>query len=273
MNEPTPPRDLSSLLPTRVAYSFGTLATNLDEYRAMIAAFRDVGFTADDCEFLYVDNSIENRFDAFVAYNRFLQQAQGRYIVLCHQDILPLEDGRVRLDALLTELDALDQHWGICGNAGAKADGELVFRLTHGKRHQLTEGGPFPAKVISLDENFIVVRRDANLALSRDLSGFHWYGADLCLVADVLGWNAYVIDFHLFHKSTGKLSDDFFGKGQALRKKYARAFRSRWQFVPMSQPVFVSGSPLRTFVARAVHKLRRLLGTGARYLRPDSKAR
>ena len=56
--------------------------------------------------------------------------------------------------------------------------------------------GELPAKVHTLDENFIVVRRAANLSLSHDLDGFHLYGTDLCLIADVLGGNRYVIDFH-----------------------------------------------------------------------------
>lgn len=253
-------RDLSDVNETEVAYTFGTLVTDLDEYRTMVAAFERAGFTAADCEFLYVDNTNGNRFDAFVAYNRFLQEARGRYIVLCHQDILPLGDDRAHLDARLAELTTHDDRWGLCGNGGAKANGEFVFRLTHGDHRVLEQGGPFPAQVMSLDENFIVVRRTANLALSRDLSGFHWYGSDLCIVADVLGWSAYVIDFHLFHKSTGKLSDDFMAKGRAFREKYARAFRSRWQFVPMSQPVFISASSIKTFLARAGHKFRRHIG-------------
>ena len=253
-------RDVSAPERPALAYTFGTLVTSLDEYRAMVAAFVAKGFGTDDCEFLYVDNADGNRCDAFTAYNRFLQQARGRYVVLCHQDIEPLDDDRACLDARLDDLTRRDAHWGLCGNAGAKADGGLVFRLTHGRGDRLDEGGPFPVRVISLDENFIVARREANLALSRDLSGFHWYGSDLCVVADVLGWNAWVIDFHLFHKSTGKLSDDFRARGVAFREKYARAFRPRWQFVPMSQPVFLSASRLRTLVARAGHRLRRAVG-------------
>ena len=54
----------------------------------MVESFRTAGFTAGDTEFLYVDNSDQNALDAFAAYNLFLRVAKGRYIILCHQDII-----------------------------------------------------------------------------------------------------------------------------------------------------------------------------------------
>jgi hypothetical protein len=255
----TTKQSLADTLPNAYAYSFCSLVTDIAEYDAMVAAFESRGFTSADCEFLYADNTASNRFDAFSAYNRFLVEARGRHIVLCHQDVLPLTDDRARLDALLGELYERDPAWALAGNAGGSADGTMHYRITHGAHIELNEGGPFPARVMSLDENFIVVRRDANLALSRDLSGFHWYGSDLCVVADVLGWTSYVIDFHLFHRSTGRIARDFVDLGQAVRVKFARAFRPRWQYVPTRRPVYLSSSALGTFVARSWRRVLREL--------------
>ena len=55
----------------------------------------------------------------------------------------------------------------------------------------------------ALDKNFLVVRRDANLAVSADLKGFHLHGTDICIVARLLGYTAYVVDFQLRHVSSG----------------------------------------------------------------------
>ena len=208
-------------------YSICTLVTDLQEYREMVRSLESGGFGPRDCEYLYVDNSQGNTADAFAGYNLFLTHAQGRYIILCHQDILLLEDGRARLDARLEELDGIDPAWAICGNAGATGDGALVIRITdpHGKDQAR---GSFPTRVMALDENFIVVRRDANLALSHDLEGFHLYGADLCIIADILGRSAYVVDFHLHHKSGGVPNSGFYQMRLAMMRKYARALRPRW---------------------------------------------
>jgi len=155
------------------------------------------------------------------------------------------------LDALLDELTRLDPDWGVCGNAGATASGRIAARISDPNTGDTNKGGPFPARVVSLDENFLVVRGEANLALSHDLAGYHWYGADLCIIADVLGWNAYVIDFHVLHKSGGSPDGSFAAIRSATRRKYNRAFRSRWHHVTTKRSIFLSGSPVRHLLARA----------------------
>src|SRR4051794_14559420 len=210
----------------RPRFSICTLVTDHDEYAEMVGSFRAGGFDGPDCEYLYLDNSQGNAFDAFTGGNLFLREAAGDFVILCHQDVLLLDDGRKALEARMAELDALDPDWALCGNAGGTAEGKLVMRFSdpHGADQTW---GIFPARATALDENFIVVRRDANLALSHDLSGFHLYGADLCIIADVLGRSAWAIDFHLRHKSAGKADASFSGAERALKDKYRRAFRRR----------------------------------------------
>ena len=251
----------------RFAYSFCTLVNDLDEYALMLDAFAAKGFTADDCEFLYIDNSRANRFDAFDGLNRMLARAAGRHVVLCHQDVLPIEDGRARLDELLEDLYRTDGQWGVCGNAGADARGDLVVRISDPWGADREAGGPFPRRVMSLDENFIVVRRDANLALSRDLGGYHWYGADLCIMAETLGWTSYVIDFHLAHRSGGNKDGQFFDARRRFRRKFNRAFRSRWHFVPTKEPVFVSGSAPMAWMRHVHHRIGATAAKAARKLK------
>jgi hypothetical protein len=221
------PRRADQPVSGRPRFSICTLVTNLGEYAEMVESFREGGFDGADCEFLYLDNSAGNTFDAFAGYNLFLTEAAGDYVILCHQDILLLEQGRAALEQRLAELDSLDPAWALCGNAGGAEAGRVAIRISdpHGADQAI---GPFPARATALDENFILVRRDANLALSHDLRGYHFYGADLCIVADMLGRSAYVIDFHLRHKSAGNTDASFYAARRAAIAKYRRAFRTRW---------------------------------------------
>ena len=206
----------------------------------MVDSFLAHGFTTDDCEYLYVDNSERNVVEGFSGVNRFLTSAKGAYIILCHQDIVLFSDGRPKLDTIIEELNRADPAWGLFGNGGGIYPGRIALRLTdpHGE-NQFTE--PLPAKVSGLDENFILVRRDANLAVSRDLRGFHLYGTDLCVIADILGYNAYVVDFHLRHISAGNSRDGLFSVTRSeLVRKYSRAFRFRIVTTPTTF-VFLTG--------------------------------
>jgi hypothetical protein len=209
-------------------YSICTFVTRFRQYKDLVKSFVDHGFSYNDCEYIYIDNSTKNQYDAYRGINKFLTTANGRYIIICHQDILLIDDGREKLDAVLRELDRVDPSWGVCGNAGGVYPGRLALRLTdpHGD-NQFTE--PLPQRVSGLDENFLVVRRDANLAVSADLSGFHLYGTDICIVAQVLGYAAYVIDFHLRHLSSGggKHQPDYAELRSALIAKYRRVMRPR----------------------------------------------
>lgn len=245
---------------TRPTFSVCTMVTDWDEYDGCMASFAQRGFDADTCEFIVLDNSAGNRADGYVALNEFLQAARGRFVLICHQDVLLLEHGRRELEERLAALDRHDPHWGVCGNAGYTADGWPVLNLSHPAKERDVLGAPFPVRVVSLDENFLLVRRAANLAVSRDLSGFHHYAVDLCTMADILGWNSYVIDFFLRHNSAGTLDASYDRSREAIAAKYARALRPRWAHVITLRPFLLSGSRLHHRLSGIQRRLGKLLG-------------
>jgi hypothetical protein len=220
------PVEASGLVATGIRYSICTLVTNKDQYDGMLSSFADHGFNESDCEFIQIDNSNTNQYDAYQGLNLFLTVARGEYIIICHQDILLIDD-RVKLDAVLEDLDRRDPAWALCGNAGGQSMGKLAIRITdpHGADQR---SGTLPVRVRSLDENFLLVRRCANLPVSSDLSGFHLYGADICILAEIIGRSAYVVDFHLAHISPGKRDRSLAVSRRNLARKYSRAFSGRW---------------------------------------------
>jgi hypothetical protein len=220
------------------AFTIATLVNDEIQYAEMQASFRAHGFAGPDVEFL----AVRGARSAFAALNDMLSAARGAYIVLCHQDVRLIEDGRAALEARLAELEASQPTWALAGNAGAEAPGRLAIRITdpYGTDRHI---GTLPARVMSLDENFIVVRGRAGLRFSRDLDGFHLYGADICLVADTLGWSAWVIDFHLRHLSPGRKDHTFREAEARFRAKWSRALRPRWMQTPCTL-LHLTGSPL-----------------------------
>jgi len=167
--------------------------------------------------------------------------AKGRYIIICHQDIVLLNDNLAQLENCIAELNKLDPKWALLGNAGGKSLGYTSLRLTdpHGDHNT----GGFPMKVQSLDENFILIRKDANLGASSDLEGFHFYGFDLCLVAAMRGYSAYVVDFHLQHLSPGKISQDFIKCKTRLIRKYQQLFSGNF-FQTTCTSFYISGNAM-----------------------------
>jgi hypothetical protein len=222
-----------------IDYSICTLVNDHEEYHRMVQSFWKNGFLEPRCEFLYIDNSEQNKHDGFSGLNLFLRAVRGKYIIVCHQDVELICDGIKELDDRIDELDRIDQKWALAGNAGGKYKGnlhDLAIRITdpHGAN---VSRGPLPCRVTSLDENFILVKASANLALSGNLSGFHLYAMDLSIIASVLGHNVYVIDFHLKHKSAGKIRRgedllpgeiEFDKIKKNLINKYEIAFSPKW---------------------------------------------
>ena len=165
-------------LPYKYQYAICTFVTNWDEYGRMLESFIKAGFTTDDCEYRYADNTSGNSFDAYQGINQFLQYADAKYIIICHQDILLKFDNRSNLDERLIDLDRLDKNWAVAGIAGTNNPYLLSMKITHSDMvtHKI---GVLPSKVNSLDESFLLVKKAANIALSGDMEGFHMYGTDI----------------------------------------------------------------------------------------------
>lgn len=221
-------------------FSICTLVTRKQEYNELLVSFLEKGFVTSICEYLYLDNSEKNVFDSYTAYNLFLRQAKGKYIIICHQDVFLHLDGVADLKMRLQELDLLNPHWGICGNAGAAAPNHIVYHLTY-PENVFKSKGSFPQQVVTLDENFVLVKNSANLKVADDMKGFHLYATDLCLQAALNGYSAFVIAFNLTHKSLGNKTADFFVLQKQLQNKYNHFFRSRW--IQTNSTIFyISGS-------------------------------
>jgi hypothetical protein len=247
--------DIDTLkIESAIKFSFCTLVTNFDQYNAMLKSAEVAGFTESDCEFVYCDNSVQNNYDAYAAINIFLKRAKGEYIIICHQDVL-LIDKREQLEQVVEELEQNQPTWAVAGNAGGVDLTALALRITDfagpdQRSHQ------FPQQVHSLDENFLLIKNDARVAVSANLKGFHFYGADLCIVAETLGYSCWVVDYHLEHYGKAlsgeqvSRTSDFERCKQALIEKYRIAFRGRFIRTTCTK-LYIGG---QSFLVRSMNK-------------------
>ena len=235
-------------LETAIRYTIATLVNDMDQYEAMKSSFISGGFLIDDCEYILLDNTSEPQTGAYRGLNGLLNAARGQFVILCHQDVRLLSDNRIDLDERLTHLSGIDHRWALAGNAGGIRPGELAIRITdpHGANQH---SGSLPARVQTLDENFIVVRREARIGFSNDLAGFHYYGADLCLHADIAGYTAYVINFHLAHLSAGRKDGRFRDMEDDFRSAWQMKLRARWLQTTCNL-VHVSGGTISQITGR-----------------------
>lgn len=221
-------------VPYKFKYSIFTLVTNHSQYNRMVDSFLNNGFSRDIAEYIYFDNTKINTFNAYHAINCALKNANGQYVIFCHQDIVLLSDNENCLSDKIEEIDKIDSSWALLGNAGGVHLGKLALRITdpHGFDQSTAT---FPAKVHSLDENFIIIKSSARLSVSENSIGYHCYGLEICLVASLFGYNSYVIDFHLEHLSPGNVKDvnsksllSFYGTRDILIHRYSVFFSGRY---------------------------------------------
>ncbi|WP_295076450.1 hypothetical protein [Tabrizicola sp.] len=214
-------------------FSVCTLVRSQQKYDRLLASFARTGFTADNSEFLAADNREVNRFDGYDWQKALLAQARGRYVVFCHDDIELLDQGH---DALLSALEVLtraEPTWLLAGVAGGRYRPEKHHRRF--LRMHISDPwgenrlmGSVPGRVETLDECFILMRRLQPVIGSHDLGGFHFYGPDLCLQAELRGGSAHVIDFLLRHHGGGTKDDDFRRARDRFIRKYAAIFPGRF---------------------------------------------
>ena len=209
--------------PKLYEFSLCTISNNPEEYEEMKNSFELCGFNAN-CEYLLADNSKGNLFNAYEAIRRFLLESNAEYILIVHQDVRCVDD-KEYLVKCLNHLSDIDPNWAVCGNGGAIGYHQGIMYIDN--NGVTIKSRNLPAKVTSLDENFLIIKASSNITVSNNFSDFHLYGTDLCLIADILGYNCYVIPFMVKHLSHGN-QEQLLKHVNGFVKSYGRKLRSRY---------------------------------------------
>jgi hypothetical protein len=121
-----------------------------------------------------------------------LEQARNEWVVCIHQDVWLPPGCDVRL---IQQIHEAERRFGPIGVAGVYGVADVITQRNSAQplaaerigwvvdRGRMLRDGPvLPARVATLDELLLVVRRDSGLRFDPAL-GFHLYGADICLQA------------------------------------------------------------------------------------------
>jgi len=228
-----------------------TFVTSDEMYGEMLESFLVAGFNSAEATFCRLTSrSRPGEPEPYSTISELIASVSEPYFILCHQDVrLDQGHGVPQLRAQIESLSATDPRWAVVGNAGGCSELRVIRRITD--PHGGSTPDSLPARVQSLDENFLVVRTGTGLACSPGLRGFHLYGTDLCMQARRHGFSSYVVDFHTRHLSGGKrgaATGDYRDCRSRLVETWNPHFRARYVRAPMEVLFFSRWGSARALI-------------------------
>ena len=186
--------------------------------------------TGVNIDYVSIDNSTNRFSSASQALNYGVKKAVGEVIVFLHQDIVFLDENQ-----LLNIYEfAMNNKSVIFGSAGVKSkeedpSGTILSGMYGGPDKSKMETIDKPTDCLTLDECLIACHRDCLDKVSFDevvCDGWHLYGADLCLQANLVnGMSVMVIPMNIWHKSNGNADKSYFATQNKLGKKYKNKYK------------------------------------------------
>jgi hypothetical protein len=169
-----------------------------------------------------------------IAYNRVLDATTAPVVVFAHHDVY-LPPG---WDALLAaRLAELPPDWAVFGSFGIGLDGAHIGPVWSSSLGMIVGRVPMtPARVQSVDELLIVLRRDSGLRFDEALPGWHMYGTDIVQTARAVGFGAYAGALPCIHNDNyhGALGADFDQAYRFMQRKWASALPLRTPITKIS---------------------------------------
>ena len=164
-----------------------------------------------------------NAPSAAMAYNAAMAECTGDVVVFAHQDVFLPTGWAKKLSHGIERLTERDPQWGVAGVYGVTTYGKGAgYVYSTGLRRFVGRPLSEPIQVRSLDEMLLILRRSADLRFDERLPGFHLYGTDICLEAEVQGMRNYALPCFALHNSCGikRLPVSFWQAYIYLRRKW-----------------------------------------------------
>ena len=184
-------------------------------------------------EYIMIDNTKKAFPSAAQAITYGVQKAKNNVVVFLHQDIEFLSENV--LNDIFTYLtqnpNSLVGAAGVKKNFGILNQKKVYSNIFHEASKERVTSTPLlqePMAVFTLDECLIATTKEALQKISFDTKvcdGWHLYGADLCMQAQLKSMAVMVLPMSLWHKSAGKIDSSYFDCMKILSKKYEKNFK------------------------------------------------
>jgi len=193
-----------------VDFSFITLVRDTQKYNQFLTSLsQQMG--ANSYEVIPIPNYFNQINSAFRGLNIGQDISNGKYLIFCHDDIILSNNWIERLKYHIRNLENNSIQWGVLGPAGitiGSEQGAYFLTTETGENIKIKDSSVINDKEIyevgCLDELCLITKKSTGLRFSdRELSGFHFYGGNLCLESKRLGLRNFAIDCWTFHQSDG----------------------------------------------------------------------
>jgi GT2 family glycosyltransferase len=195
--------------PKSCDFSIITPVYDLDSYEHFLNSIKNqIG--SHTIELIPVPNFYNMFNSAYKALNTGGDVASGKIIIYCHDDIVVTPNWLNKIKEHLSYFETQRLPVGVLGPAGISLKEESSFFLLDEagvemyKTNDKISAYQPRYQVQTLDEMCLITLKTNNLRFDdNQLTGWHFYGANLCIKALAKGLNNFAIDAYLHHKSDG----------------------------------------------------------------------
>lgn len=200
----------------------------MDATRFQVIAALDNHYIADECLRRSPDiasgtmplETVEGASCMAQAYNEALDRTDADIAVLAHQDVYLPKGWLEKARGTLAALTEAQPDWLVAGVYGMAQDGAHVGRVWDvTMKRELGQHGFAPARVQSLDELVLILRRGSGYRFDPALPHFHLYGTDIVQSAWAMERSAWAVELPVVHNNRPVVS---LGGGYLAAYRYAR---------------------------------------------------
>ena len=196
-------------IPEQVDFSIITTVYNLDNYKDLLKSLENQNGN-HTIEIIPIPNFYNHFDNMYKALNCGIEVSNGKQLIFAHDDIVVSPEFLNQIKYNIQLLNNANIQYGVLGPAGVLLDQhKFSYYLLDENLNKIEIPGnninnTSLNEVHSLDEMCLIINKYSGLKFNdRQLSGFHFYGINLCLNAKLQGLRNYSINCFCHHKSDG----------------------------------------------------------------------